>query len=128
VIALGNGVQVLVATKPVDFRKGADGLAALVQESLSADPFCGAIYVFRAKRANRVVGHRRHYADAAHQQEGGSASPLSDNLMSDQKVAHGLRNVVRVTFAAIRPAGGNACGLCKRCGKDDFRTRRAQSG
>jgi len=25
-----------------------------VQESLSADPFCGAIYVFRAKRANRV--------------------------------------------------------------------------
>ena len=44
-IAPGNGVQVLVATKPVDFRKGADGLAALVQESLSADPFCGAIYV-----------------------------------------------------------------------------------
>ena len=38
-IAPGNGVQVLVATKPVDFRKGADGLAALVQESLSADPF-----------------------------------------------------------------------------------------
>jgi transposase len=54
VIAPGNGVQVLVATKPVDFRKGADGLAALVQESLSADPFCGAIYVFRAKRANRI--------------------------------------------------------------------------
>jgi transposase len=54
VIAPGNSVQVLVATKPVDFRKGADGLAALVQESLSADPFCGAIYVFRAKRANRV--------------------------------------------------------------------------
>ena len=54
VIAPGNSVQVLVATKPVDFRKGADGLAALVQESLSSDPFCGAIYVFRAKRANRV--------------------------------------------------------------------------
>lgn len=53
-IAPGNNVQVFVATKPVDFRKGADGLAALVQESLSADPFCGAIYVFRSKRANRV--------------------------------------------------------------------------
>jgi len=26
----------------------------LVQESQSADPFCGTIYVFRAKRANRV--------------------------------------------------------------------------
>src|SRR5262245_51244761 len=49
-----NNAQVLVATKPVDFRGGADRLAALVQESLSADPFCGAVYVFRAKRANRV--------------------------------------------------------------------------
>jgi transposase len=46
VITPGNNVQVLVAIKPVDFRKGADGLAALVQESLAADPFCGAIYVF----------------------------------------------------------------------------------
>jgi len=53
-IAPASNVQVLSATKPVDFRKGADGLSALVQESLSADPFCGTIYVFRAKRANRV--------------------------------------------------------------------------
>jgi transposase len=29
-------------------------LSALVQEDLSADPFCGTIYVFRAKRANRI--------------------------------------------------------------------------
>ncbi|PXW50544.1 IS66 Orf2 like protein [Chelatococcus asaccharovorans] len=27
-------VRVLVATKPVDFRKGADGLAALVRETM----------------------------------------------------------------------------------------------
>jgi transposase len=44
----------MVATKPVDFRKGADGLAALVREEMRADPFSGAIYVFRAKRADRV--------------------------------------------------------------------------
>ena len=50
----GTEVQVLVATKPVDFRKQADGLAALVQESLQADPYCGAVYVFRSKRADRV--------------------------------------------------------------------------
>jgi transposase len=31
-----------------------DGLAALVQETLKADPFSGAIFVFRAKRADRV--------------------------------------------------------------------------
>ena len=44
----------LVATKPVDFRKGMDGLAALVKEELKANPFNGAVYVFRAKRADRV--------------------------------------------------------------------------
>jgi transposase len=49
-----TGVRVLIATKPVDFRKGMDGLAAYVQESFRADPFCGVIYVFRAKRADRV--------------------------------------------------------------------------
>ena len=53
-IVPANNAQVLVATKPVDFRRGAESLAALVQESLAADPFCGTIYVFRAKRANRV--------------------------------------------------------------------------
>ena len=53
-IALAGGVRVLVATKPVDFRKGMDGLAALVAEHLRADPFSGAIFVFRARRADRV--------------------------------------------------------------------------
>lgn len=47
-------IRVLVATKPVDFRKGMDGLAALVQEQLHADPFSGVIFCFRAKRADRV--------------------------------------------------------------------------
>jgi transposase len=29
----------MVATKPVDFRKGMEGLAALVREAMGADPF-----------------------------------------------------------------------------------------
>ena len=45
----------MVATKPVDFRKGMEGLAALVREAMGADPFCGTVYVFRAKRADRVA-------------------------------------------------------------------------
>ena len=49
-----GAVRVLVATKPVDFRKGAEGLAALVRETMAADPFSGAVYVFRAKRADRI--------------------------------------------------------------------------
>ena len=44
----------MVATKPVDFRKGAEGLAALVREQMHTDPFSGVVYVFRAKRADRV--------------------------------------------------------------------------
>jgi transposase len=44
----------MIATKAVDFRKGADGLAALVRDLMQTDPFDGAIYVFRAKRADRV--------------------------------------------------------------------------
>jgi transposase len=54
VIGLAGGVRVMVATRPVDFRKGAEGLAALVREEMKSDPFSGAVYVFRAKRADRV--------------------------------------------------------------------------
>lgn len=49
-----GAVRVMVATKPIDFRKGAEGLAALVRETMKTDPFSGAIYVFRAKRADRI--------------------------------------------------------------------------
>ncbi len=53
-ITSGADMQVMVATKPVDFSKQADGLAAIVQAALGADPFSGAIYVFRSKRMDRV--------------------------------------------------------------------------
>ncbi len=48
------GLKVLVATTPIDFRKGADGLAALAQEVLGQNPLSGVALVFRAKRADRV--------------------------------------------------------------------------
>jgi transposase len=38
----------------VDFRKGIDGLATWVREAMGADPFSGTVYVFRAKRSDRV--------------------------------------------------------------------------
>lgn len=53
-IALPAGVRILLASKPVDFRKGAHALAALAAAELGADPFSGAVLVFRAKRADRV--------------------------------------------------------------------------
>jgi transposase len=53
-IGPGTEARVLVATRPVDFRKGADSLAAMVKAQLGADPFSGVVYVFRAKKADRV--------------------------------------------------------------------------
>ncbi len=47
-------MRVLVATKPVDFRKGADGLAAVAKEALGQDPFSGTVIIFRARRADRI--------------------------------------------------------------------------
>jgi len=49
-----NGLRILVATKPVDFRKGHDGLAALVSNVLGEKPFSGTVFVFRSKRADRL--------------------------------------------------------------------------
>ena len=53
-IAVPAGVRILVATRPVDFRRGADSLAALVREQLKSDPFCGTLFVFRSKRAHQT--------------------------------------------------------------------------
>lgn len=53
-IAAPAGIKILVATRPVDFRRGADGLAALVCEQLQHDPFGGTLFVFRSKRADRL--------------------------------------------------------------------------
>jgi transposase len=47
-------MRILLATRPVDLRKGMDGLAALVQQALRADPFAGDVFIFRPRRADRV--------------------------------------------------------------------------
>jgi transposase len=44
----------MVASKPIDFRKGIDGLVAMVTEVMAADPFAGDVFVFRAKRSDRI--------------------------------------------------------------------------
>ena len=44
----------MIATKPVDFRKGHDGLAAVAERDLGLDPHSGVIVVFRAKRGDRI--------------------------------------------------------------------------
>ena len=40
-------MRILVATEPVDFRKGIDGLAAICRKQLAQDPMTGCVFVFR---------------------------------------------------------------------------------
>jgi transposase len=53
-ISIPVGARILLAIRPVDFRKGAHTLAALAQEALGEDPFSGAVIVYRAKRSDRI--------------------------------------------------------------------------
>ncbi|WP_170162156.1 IS66 family insertion sequence element accessory protein TnpB [Paracoccus siganidrum] len=53
-ITPAGNFRVFLATEPVDFRKGMDGLAGYIAHQFDLDPFNGAIYVFRSKRADRL--------------------------------------------------------------------------
>lgn len=44
--------RVYLACRPVDLRKGLDGLAAQVANVLQADPFSGHLFIFRGKRSD----------------------------------------------------------------------------
>ena len=48
------GTRIWIAAGITDMRRGFDGLAALVQTQLQADPFSGQIFVFRGRRGDRI--------------------------------------------------------------------------
>jgi transposase len=47
---LPSGARVWLATGHTDMRKGFDGLALIVQETLKRDPHSGHLFVFRGRR------------------------------------------------------------------------------
>ena len=51
-IGLPSNTRVWLVAGHTDMRKGFDGLAALVQTALAANPFCGHVFVFRGKRGD----------------------------------------------------------------------------
>ena len=53
-IPIPAGVRVWLATGHTDMRKGFDGLALMVQETLKHDPHGGHLFVFRNKTADRI--------------------------------------------------------------------------
>ena len=53
-IALSPGGRVYLACGVTDMRKGAVGLAMLVQQSLAENPFDGSVYGFRGRRSGLI--------------------------------------------------------------------------
>lgn len=53
-IPVPTGVRVWLATGRTDMRKGFDGLALLVQETLRQDPHKGHLFVFRGRRGDLI--------------------------------------------------------------------------
>jgi transposase len=50
VIQIAAGTKVYLACRPVDMRRGFDGLSAEVANTLNADPYSGHLFLFRGKR------------------------------------------------------------------------------
>ena len=46
--------RIFLATQPVDFRKGSDGLAAVCRQLLGEHPLSGAVFVFRNRAATTL--------------------------------------------------------------------------
>lgn len=47
-------MRIWVAVEPMDFRAGIDGLAAACRQRLQADPFSGALFVFRNRTRTAI--------------------------------------------------------------------------
>jgi transposase len=53
-IGVSAGARVYLACGVTDMRKGMVGLAMLVQQTLGENPFEGAVYAFRGRRAGLI--------------------------------------------------------------------------
>jgi transposase len=53
-LAVPPGMRVWLASGHTDMRRGMNGLAALVQQSLGRDPHAGDLFVFRGRRGDLI--------------------------------------------------------------------------
>lgn len=47
-------MQIVLATEPIDLRRGHDGLVTLVRSLWNANPYSGTLFVFFGRRMDRV--------------------------------------------------------------------------
>ncbi|MFO0821395.1 MAG: IS66 family insertion sequence element accessory protein TnpB [Pirellulales bacterium] len=53
-ITLSSVVRILVATQPVDFRNGSDGLAAMCRQKFEQDSMSGCAFTVRNRRSSSI--------------------------------------------------------------------------
>jgi transposase len=110
-IAAGADLKIYMATRPIDFRCGHDGLAAKVQEMLRLDPFSGAAFVFRSKRADRIkilVWDRTGLVIGAQAPRRLQVRLADDRGRRDAHVAGDVRGLVRGSGLEVGSPGGSA--------------------
>ena len=53
-LGVSGGVKIYFWSEPTDMRKGVDGLARIVEASMKADIYSGALFVFVSRRRDRL--------------------------------------------------------------------------
>jgi len=97
--------MVYLATRPVDFRKGHDGLSALVRDMFGLNPFSGAVFVFsRSGRTESRSGLGSDRAGVAHKRlEGGKFVGPGCATASCACRPHSSRRCRRLDWRLVRP-------------------------
>jgi transposase len=98
-MGMPHGARIWLACGATDMRRGFDGLAALVQTQLAADPYAGHLFVFRGRRGNRLKilwysgdGLNRHMT-----------LPLDDDLRISRHAGHLFHRMSAAHFTSCRP-------------------------
>ncbi|WP_426420498.1 IS66 family insertion sequence element accessory protein TnpB [Bradyrhizobium genosp. A] len=107
-IAAGADLKIYIATRPIDFRCGHNGLAAKVQEMLRLDPFSGAAFVFRSKRADRIkflVWDRTGLVLVHKRSRRLQVRLANDRRRRDAHIAGDVRSPVRGAGLEVGPPG-----------------------
>ena len=100
----GMGMRVVVATRPVDFRKGHDGLAAVVEHELGLDPYSGVAVVFRPRGVPAIgsIGRTRECTRSHARMLNASREPDPKygptRIASNDSDAHGCAHLILDPF------------------------------
>ena len=103
-IAPPAGLRIWLACGVTDMRKGMTGLAMLVQQGLAEDPFSGAVYAFRGRRAGliKLLWH-----------DGVGLCLLTKRLEQGQFMSYGLCQPIW-SRVSVRPVRGRCSNRCTR--------------